>query len=145
MNLLSEDLIQFRTSPAMWEEALRISSELLLNKNYIKETYIEKMINNVNEFGTYIVIAPGIAMPHSRAQDGALKQGFSVTVFDKDIYVIDKKVRVFLTLACNEDDQHIEMLQKIAKLLNSQEKIDLLINSTSKKEVMDLFKGEKNE
>ncbi len=36
------------------------------------------MIANVNKFGTYIVIAPKVAMPHSRPEDGVNKNCVSM-------------------------------------------------------------------
>ena len=35
------------------------------------------MINNVKEIGSYIVIAPKVAIPHARPEDGTNKLGIS--------------------------------------------------------------------
>lgn len=44
-----------------------------MNNGCIKESYIDAMVNTVKNMGPYIVIAPGIAMPHAAPEDGVLK------------------------------------------------------------------------
>lgn len=52
---------------------MRIGGELLEKSGAIEPRYIDAMINTVKEIGPYIVIAPGIAMPHARPEAGAKK------------------------------------------------------------------------
>jgi PTS system mannitol-specific IIA component/PTS system ascorbate-specific IIA component len=61
-----------------WEEAIKIASTTLKDGGFIKEEYISAMLENVVKNGPYIVIMPGIAMPHSRPEDGVLKTGMSL-------------------------------------------------------------------
>ena len=42
----------------------------MAEKNKIQESYIQAMIGNIKKFGEYIIIAPNVAMPHSRPEDG---------------------------------------------------------------------------
>lgn len=48
-----------------------------IKKGNITPKYIQDMIDNVNKNGPYIVIVPGIAMPHARNEGGVIKTGIS--------------------------------------------------------------------
>lgn len=52
-----------------WKEAITLAAKPLVEDGSVENSYIDAMIANVNKFGTYIVIAPKVAMPHSRPED----------------------------------------------------------------------------
>ena len=64
------DNITVLTKVESWQKAIEIAATPLLEKNKIKESYIQAMIGNIKKFGEYIIIAPNVAMPHSRPEDG---------------------------------------------------------------------------
>ena len=66
IEVLNEDLIETNAEMKTRDEAVRESGRLLCSQGFAEERYIDAMIQNVKENGTYIVIAPGIAMPHAR-------------------------------------------------------------------------------
>ena len=43
-----------------------------------KQSYVDGIIASVKELGPYIVIADGIAMPHTRPEQGAIGIGCSL-------------------------------------------------------------------
>ena len=47
-----------------WKEAIILAAKPLVEDGSVKNSYIDAMIANVEKFGTYIVIAPKVAMPH---------------------------------------------------------------------------------
>ncbi len=61
-----------------WQEAIRKSAALLLEKGYIEPRYIDEMINNIEEFGPYMIISKGFALPHSKVEFGSLKLGMNL-------------------------------------------------------------------
>ncbi len=138
---INEQLISFKTSPNSWQEAIRLSSQLLLEQGYIDESYIEKMIENVNEFGAYIVIAPQIAMPHSRPEHGVIRGGFAVTIFNREIDICGSKAKAFITLACSHNNHHLKMMQMIALALNTKDKINSFVNAQNKQQIVTIFGG----
>ena len=74
---LAKESIEFGYEAADWRDAVRQAGKLLLNAGAITESYIDAMINMVEAEGAYMLVAPGVAMPHARPQDGALKNGIS--------------------------------------------------------------------
>ncbi len=64
--LHDHDLVRISDrQPENWEEAIRISCENLIDKGIINETYREEVVAAIHNYGPYIVIVPGVAMPHS--------------------------------------------------------------------------------
>ena len=49
------------------------------------------MIKNVIENGTYIIILPGLAIPHTRPEHGAIKTGASVLKINEGVLFPDNK------------------------------------------------------
>ena len=66
-DILTKDVVRLDveglTTP---EEVIHFSGQLLVNSGKVKETYIEKMEEAFHDLGPYMVMAPGIAMPHAR-------------------------------------------------------------------------------
>ncbi|WP_347862311.1 BglG family transcription antiterminator [Salimicrobium sp. PL1-032A] len=75
--LLTTETIRFKDSVSGWEEAIRVASEPLLKKETIQPGYVDAMIESVHELGPYIVIAPDIAIPHARPEEGVNRLGMS--------------------------------------------------------------------
>ena len=53
--------------PQDWKEAIRMSCKPLLDNHMIEPAYVDTIVQNVVDNGPYIVIVPGIAMPHALA------------------------------------------------------------------------------
>jgi len=139
---LSENLVQFHEGKLTWEEAIRYAAKPLLDGDYIEESYVDAMIASVKEYGPYIVIAPNMAMPHARPEQGSKKLGFSVTLFEEGIdfgETEDLRARLFVSLSCVDADTHLKMMQSLVMVLGDDEAFNKILNSTDKQELLDLF------
>ena len=58
-----------------WKDAIRRSAEQLVDQGYIEDRYVDAMIESVNEYGPYIVLSPGFAMPHAKVEEGSIRLG----------------------------------------------------------------------
>lgn len=79
------DLVRiYDETPQDWREALRIASENLKEKEIITDAYINEIIKNVEVNGAYIVIVPGVVMPHALATGpGVLGTGIGFAKFSE--------------------------------------------------------------
>ncbi|MGT2950861.1 hypothetical protein BU202_06155 [Streptococcus cuniculi] len=68
-----------------WREAVQLSSECLLEHGSIEERYTQKIIRNIEQFGMYMVIAPGVMLVHAGAEDGVRQNGLSMHVFEEPV------------------------------------------------------------
>ena len=56
-----------------------MGGDLLKDEGYIEERkYIKDMIDNVNNFGEYMILAPKMVMPHASMKDNVNKTGFII-------------------------------------------------------------------
>ena len=106
-----------------------------------KEQYIEAMIENVKGKGTYIVIAPGIAMPHARPEKGAQGIGFAlVSLADPVVFGHPKNDPVQLVIAlCAIDHQtHLNALSDLAELLSDPVNVEKILQADTPAEVLEV-------
>jgi len=94
-DLLTEKTIKLNVRANNWEEAIRIGGELLVENDYVEQSYVDAMVKNVKEMGPYIVIAPGVAMPHARPEDGVKRVCMSLVTLEEPV-VFDNKESVRL-------------------------------------------------
>ncbi|EMF0076996.1 PTS sugar transporter subunit IIA [Enterococcus hirae] len=117
-----------------WKEAVAESCQLLLDKKLIDQSYVDEIIQCVEEHGPYIVIVPKVAMPHSSADsEGAYGTAISFTKMKRPIQFDqeEKSASLFFTLAAKNVDQHMENIQKLSELLMIDGLIDRLADTDS--------------
>ena len=59
------------------EEAIREAGNALCRAGACSPQYVQAMIASYRELGPYFVIAPGLALPHARPEQGAIKAQIS--------------------------------------------------------------------
>lgn len=100
--------------PQNWEEAIRISGEIMKKNNLVTDEYIDQVIADVKKYGPYIVIVPGVAMPHSSAENsGVLGTGIGFTIMPNTVSFEEgnpeKDARLFFMLAAKDHDTHFQI------------------------------------
>ncbi|MGX7244458.1 PTS sugar transporter subunit IIA [Enterococcus quebecensis] len=127
------DLVRFcEKTPSNWEEAITISCQNLLDKNIITQQYVDEIVACVQKYGAYIVIVPGVAMPHSSEDSqGVLGTAISFTKMSEDVVFEEgndeKNARLFFTLAAKNSEEHVENISKLSEMLMTDGLIDALM------------------
>ena len=139
---LIADRVQFIDKVNSWEEAIRLSSKELIEQKFIKESYLDAMIDNINEFGSYIILTDGVAMPHTRPENGAIKTGFSFLKLKEGVLFPDTEVPVTLlfTLSAADADSHVEAIMQLADILGDDNKLEQLNQVTNKEKFLNIIK-----
>lgn len=70
---------------ADWKAAVKLGTDLLVKAGAAEERYYEAILKMTEELGPYYVIAPGIAMPHTRPENGAKKTGFALVTLKNPV------------------------------------------------------------
>ena len=83
--VLNKDNVKLKVKASDWEEAVRIGAGMLVEQGCAKQSYVDGIIASVKELGPYIVIADGIAMPHTRPEQGAIGIGCSLITLDQPV------------------------------------------------------------
>ena len=141
MNLLLEENVQILDGAADWKDAIRKSTEPLERGNFVTADYKEGIIQNVENLGPYICIAPHVAMPHARPEQGALKTQIAVTLFRNEVTFTraDAKANLFITLSAADSDSHLQVLVKISELLQDSAKAEKIFAAKTASELYGYF------
>lgn len=132
-----QDNIQVLDKASDWEDAISIAAEPLKNKGIIQKEYVDSMIENVKINGSYIVIAPRVAIPHSRPENGVLSTGISLLKLINPVtFPEEKKVDLMIVLAAKDSETHLELIAELANLIMEDELLEQLLSATSKDEVL---------
>lgn len=135
---LNNEKIQYVESVADWKEAIQIAGLPLLSEGAISQSYIEAIIRLKEDIGPYFVIAPRIAMPHARPEEGAKALGLSVVKLAKAVvFNADENdpVDTLFMFAAPDSNSHIEMISQLAELLSDENEMEKVFNARSKEEL----------
>lgn len=144
-DLLTESVIDVNVNVDDWEEAVRYGGGLLKSEKIIEQEYIDAMIDSVKELGPYIVIAPGIAMPHASSKLGVNKIGMSLITLKEPVNFGNSQndpVKIVLTLAAVDPTSHLKALSEVVSYLNNEEIVNKLKKSNNPKDIMKLLELE---
>ena len=137
-NLLSEDNVSFHYPAETWEDVIRHGGQLMVDAGFTNPTYTEAMIDVVRDMGPYIVLAPGLAMPHARPEMGAKQVGTALVTLEKPIDFGSPEndpVSVAVFLCAPNKEEHIQLLTDIATLFEDEEFLDAAVNFESIEDV----------
>ena len=134
MSILSDsfgnDSIIIKESVADRNQAISISGELLVASQKVLPRYIQSMLDAVEKFGPYIVIAPGVALAHAKPGDGVLATGLSLLVLREPIefkHSQNDPVQLVFGLAATDHDSHIDLMAELAGFLSDLKQINALL------------------
>jgi PTS system ascorbate-specific IIA component len=100
------------------------------------------MIDMVRRVGPYMVLAPGLALPHARPEDGVLAAGVSLITLAKPVeFGSQENDPVSLVIAFGNPDKtsHINLLSQLAGLLGEESRRQKLSAAKSVKEVIEII------
>lgn len=131
MDLLKLENVQICERAADWRDAIRTAVLPLERNGYVEPRYKEEIIANLERLGPYIVIAKNIALPHARPEQGAIKTQLGVTLFREPVQFEGKETsaRLFVTLAAQDSNSHLEALVTISELLDQPEKVAQILSA----------------
>lgn len=131
---LNNEKIQYVDNVADWKEALQIAARPLLNEGAIAQSYIDAIIRQKEKIGPYFVIAPHIAMPHARPEEGASQLGLSIVKLGQAVKFDSEEndpVDAIFMFSAPDSHSHIEMISQLAEVLSDEEIMDKIFNARS--------------
>lgn len=116
-----------------WQEAIAASYQPLLDQGVVNETYIDAVIANVVKYGPYIVLIPGVAMPHStQGAEGAFETAVTFMHVENEVDFDpedpDKKATIFFSLSAVDADAHLVNMAALMETLTNEEALEALLN-----------------
>ncbi|MGR7464320.1 PTS sugar transporter subunit IIA [Klebsiella aerogenes] len=121
-----------------WRHAMQLAGNLLNHNGYTTEAYTREMINAVETLGPYIVVAPGIALAHSRPAPSVIKTGLSLTTLVEPINFGSEEndpVEIVFGLCATDSNNHIQIISRLVEYLDNEENLEFLKHSTDVNDV----------
>lgn len=146
--LITPETIQICDEVSDWETAIRMAAKPLVDSQKIEGRYAEAMIEKVKQYGPFIHIGKGIALPHARPEDGVKELGMSLLKVEKPVLLLDDEkheIHLFVCLAAVDNEAHLRALSSLTKLLSNRENLDALLAATTKEEIMTILTKGENE
>ena len=92
----------------------------------------------MEEYGPYIVIAPGLALAHSRPSSAVLRTGLSWTGLAAPVrfgHAHNDPVRLVVGLAAIDHDGHSSALSRLARMLADPARLEALKSASAPEQV----------
>ena len=138
----AEDSIRILAVALDREHAIELAGDLLVASGRVTPEYTNAMIEVLESHGPYFVIAPGIALAHSKPADSVLSTGLSlVTLAEPMIFgnEANDPVRLVFGLCAVDHDSHIELLAELSALLSDNETVNILLNAVDSEQIRELI------
>ncbi|MFZ3511672.1 PTS sugar transporter subunit IIA [Vibrio harveyi] len=145
-SLIDNNSIKLQAKASNWREAIKIGTDMLIASSAIQPSYHDAIISSVEELGPYICIAPNLALPHARPENGVIRTAFALVTLEEPIYFEgeDEPVDVLITLAGSSSDEHMEGLMEVTQVLDDEDSetgvdLDKLRRCRSKTDVFNVI------
>jgi len=124
MLILHSRLAQARKRATDWRQALEVALGPLHSTGYTRAGYCQGVIDNTLEWGPYYIVAPGVALPHARPEQGAKANGIAVTTLEEPVYFGHEDcdpVWLLFALCATDASAHLATIQRISALLADED------------------------
>ena len=141
---LGSDTVRAGVDAAGWEQAVERVGALLVEAGSVEPRYVEAMQATIAEHGAYAVIAPGIALPHARPEQGVLRPGLALVTLAEAVefgHSVNDPVDVVIAFAAVDKAMHVKALQELATLLADADAVERIRAAASDDELLAALEG----
>ena len=97
----------------------------------------------LQEFGPYIVIVPGLAIPHStKGAPGVRRTAIAFVKFEQPVRFDEadreKDATLFFALAAVDEDEHVKNMRQLFKLLSDEKLLEQLTQVKTEQDLLAL-------
>ena len=104
-----------------WQEAVQLAGEILEKNGCITKKYTENMIEIIEKYGSYIILAPNIAFPHARNENDVFKTAFSLVTLKKPVlFPNDKLVQAVVAFSSKDNKEHLTPFVQLVEITNEK-------------------------
>lgn len=122
-DMLAPESIAIGATAADWRAAVRRAGDALDASGATDPAYTDEMIATVEQLGPYIVIAPGIALAHSRPSPAVHRAAMSLVTLAEPVdfgHPQNDPVRLVVGLAAPDEEGHMTALSTLADFLSDE-------------------------
>ncbi|MBB3129065.1 PTS system mannitol-specific IIA component/PTS system ascorbate-specific IIA component [Paenibacillus rhizosphaerae] len=144
MKFLEPPLIALDAEAASAEEAIRLAGALLTEAGAAEARYADAMVESYRERGPYFVLAPSIALPHARAQDGVIEAAVSFVRLKEPVvfgHRANDPVQLVFALGGSDSGEHIALLRQLTTLLSSPAHLEQFKQAADVEAIQQIIRG----
>jgi len=122
VDYVRDDAVEIGALAADWRDAVTQAGKLLVRSGFAEERYVEAMISAVERYGPYCVIAPGLAVPHARPEEGALSAGIGLLMLRAPVTfgsAGNDPVDILIPFSSGSSSSHLDILRDLASFLST--------------------------
>jgi mannitol/fructose-specific phosphotransferase system IIA component (Ntr-type) len=141
-SIFTEKTVRARVEASSWEDSVDQVGKMLEEAGKIEPGYTEAMKNTIRELGAYSVIAPGIAMPHARPEDGVREPCFALITLSTPVNFGNPEndpVDIVVAFGATDKEKHVQVLSQIAELFGDDEAVQKIRGAQSDGELLELL------
>lgn len=142
-SLAQNNAILLQAEAADWRQAVRLGVDLLVAAGVVEPRYFQAIMDGVAQHGPYFVLAPGLAMPHGRPEEGVLKTGFALVTLKTPVCFGDAEndpIDILITLAAVDAQVHQEVgIMQVVTLFEDEANFERLRACRTAQQVLDLI------
>ncbi|MFT0847357.1 PTS sugar transporter subunit IIA [Actinomycetaceae bacterium L2_0104] len=134
LELMPEKAMAVSVLAADWREAIHAAGDALVHGGITEPAYTEEMVETIEKLGPYIVIAPGLALAHSRPSPAVKRTGLSWVGLANPVEFGSKRndpVHLVVGLAALDHDEHLQAMSQLAMLVSDKERLTQLASLDS--------------
>jgi len=142
-DVVRPDVIRIGVEARTREEAIRAAGKVLVECGIAEERYTGAMLSVCDQLGPYIVLVPGVAIPHAAPEDGALDVGLAVVVLAQPVcfgHSENDPVHTVIAFASPDQNRHMGVLSALARFLGDPARCERMAHAQSVQDVIDLLK-----
>jgi PTS system ascorbate-specific IIA component len=142
LELLPETAIELGAPAKTWQQAVRRAGDLLERSGATAPAYTDEMVNAIETLGPYVVLAPGLALAHSRPSPAVRRTGLSWVTLAEPVafgHATNDPVRLVIGLAGLDHDAHVAALAQLAGLIGDAEHERALLAAESPARLRELL------
>ncbi|TDQ42798.1 PTS sugar transporter subunit IIA [Aureibacillus halotolerans] len=144
MKFLHRSLVSLTGQATTPEDAIQEAGELLVSEGSVQQGYVDAMVRSFKKNGPYIVLAPQIAVPHARPEDGAHESSISLVRYENGVvfgHTSNDPVKLVFALGATSSEEHLELLKRLTTLLSKEANVVKLLNATSYEDIEQILGG----
>lgn len=137
LNIMPLESIHLNYEATCWQDAILLAGDLLVNHGYVNEEYRTQMQYSFDNYGSYMMIDDGIAIPHAKNDGSVYRTGMTlVTLKDPVLFSNGKYIHTFFSFCSKDSIEHLDALMSIANLIKETDFKNKLQNFSNPIEVI---------
>lgn len=137
LKYLTSDNILIIEDEIDWQTAISLCGDMLVNNGYVNEHYVESMIAAFGNYGSYMVIDDGVAIPHAKNENNVFQTGIVLTICKHPVWFNDEyQISSFFAFCSADHHEHLDALVAISNLIRETDYKELVSAFSDEHEVI---------